>query len=278
MKRLSGAVAALAATLLAGSADAYMKNRGHVPSLGGNGQGGFADSDINVVENLGARVPAGLSFVDGQGKRVALDSYLNRGKPVVITLGYYSCPMLCNLVHEGLAKSVSGSGLKLGKDFLGVAVSFDPKEDPKSASTNQARLLRALGHEGRTDWPFLYETGGLTNVTTLAETVGVRYKYDEKSKQFAHAAVAIVLAPDGKITRYIHGLDFPPRDFRMAIVEAGEGRVGTSIDRALLTCFRYDPMTQRYTPFVFGFVRIGAFACFAALAGVMVVLWRHPTR
>jgi protein SCO1 len=118
----------------------------------------------------------------------------------------------------------------------------------------------------------------------LAEAVGFRYKLDEKSNQFAHAAVAFVLTPEGKISRYLYGVEFKPRDLRFALVEASGGRVGTTLDRILLTCFKYDPMTQSYTPFVFGFVRIGAGLSFAALAGLLLVLWRrewhksHPKR
>jgi protein SCO1 len=269
---LAGALAVAAAS----PAAAYMKNRGAVQTFGPDGQAAFADSDINVIEDLGGQVPAELTFVDGQGRRVSLGSLLGRDKPVILTLGYYTCPMLCTLVHEGLAKAIKGSGLQLGKDFLGVAVSIDPKEDAKTANTNRRRLLRSLGHGEDADWPFLLAAEGEGKaVERLAEKVGFRYKYDEKSKQFAHAAVAIVLSPKGKITRYIHGVDVPPRDLRMALVEAGEGRVGTSLDRVLQTCFRYDPMTQRYTPFVMGFVRIGAGTCFLALATLLGVLWRR---
>lgn len=267
-----------AAVLLAGSvapAHAYMRNRGSIPVMG-QGQGQFADSDINVVENLGQKVPTDLAFVDGHGRKVSVGSQLGRGLPVLVTLGYYRCPMLCNLVHEGLAKGLKSGGLTPGKDFLGLAVSVDPNEDPKSAVTNQSRLHRALGSEQPESWPFLLPTGGSdAAAAALAEAVGFKYKYDDKSKQFAHAAVAFVLTPEGKISRYLYGVDFKARDLRLAFVEASDGRVGTAFDRVLLTCFKYDPMTQSYTPYVFGFVRIGALLSFAALAVLLAVLWRR---
>jgi protein SCO1/2 len=283
MKR--GLLLGCALALLAGPANAsfYGKKHGPLPPVGNASvQGPVGPADIDIIENLGQKVPRGLVFTDGHGQPVALDELLGRGKPVLVTLGYYHCPMLCNLVHEGLAKAVRGAKLSPGRDFVGLAVSVDPNEDPKSANTNQARLLRFLQHEERKDWVFTMGSvkgasneAGMEAVRALADAVGFRYKYDPQSKQFAHSAVAFVLSPDGKIARYLYGVDFPPRDLRFALVEASGGRVGTSLDRVLLACFRYDPMTQRYTPFAAAFVRIGAGLSFCALAGLLIVLWRR---
>jgi protein SCO1 len=270
-------LALLAALALPGSASAYMRNRGPIANVAA-GQAGFSDADINVIENLGQRVPPGLTFQDGRGHRVELDGLLGKGKPVLMTMGYYRCPLLCNLVHEGLAKALREAGMQPGRDFQGLAVSVDPNEEPKTAVTNQRRLLRALGTPGPENdgnWPFLMPAPGREGeVARLAEAVGFRYKYDEKSRQFAHAAVAMVLTPEGKISRYLYDVKFKPRDLRFAIVEASGGRVGTTLDRVLLTCFKYDPMTQGYTPYAFGFVRIGALLSFAALMILLAVLWR----
>jgi protein SCO1 len=271
-------------TGFAGNALAYMRERGNIPNVGGGGDR-FTDSDIDIIENLGQKIPRGLSMQDGHGNAVAVDSVLGQGKPVLVTMGYYRCPLLCNLVHEGLAKGLKSADLVPGRDFLGVSVSIDPKENPKSAVTNQRRLMRALGEPPQGTWPFLMPIPGQAGPEArLAEAVGFRYKLDAKSNQFAHAAVAFVLTPEGKISRYLYGVDFKPRDLRFALVEASGGRVGTTLDRILLTCFKYDPMTQSYTPFVFGFVRIGAGLSFTALAGLLLVLWRrewlksHPKR
>lgn len=274
---------ALALLLGAAPAGAYMRER-QVPNTAA-GQGKFADADINVVENLGQNIPRGLTLQDGQGRPVAIDSQLGQGKPLLVTMGYFRCPMLCNLVHEGLAKGLRAAELVPGRDFLGLAVSIDPNENPKSAATNQNRLLRALGQpadltpEGQAaakTFPFLMPAPGKAGPEAqLAEAVGFKYKYDDKSKQFAHAAVAFVLTPEGKISRYLYGVEFKPRDLRLALVEASGGRVGTTLDRVLLTCFKYDPMAQTYTPFVAGFVRIGAGLSFVALATLLAVLWRR---
>ena len=232
--------------------------------------------DIDVIEHLGERVPANLSFTDEAGRSVGLASLLNRGKPVLVTLGYHRCPMLCGLVLDGLVKASHASGLKLGKDFLAVDVSIDPEEDTKLLTATQRRVVELAGNGATTtDWPFWRSSSdGGAAARALADAVGFRYKYDPDSKQFAHDAVAFVLSPEGIIARYLYGVDYPPRDFRMAVVEAGGGRVGTSFDKVVLSCYRYDPATRRYAPFVMGFMRIGALTVLVALAGLLTVLWR----
>jgi protein SCO1/2 len=225
---------------------------------------------------------------------VALDDLLHQGRPLVVTLGYYRCPMLCGLVLDGLAKALKAGGLTLGKDFSAVSVSIDPHEEPKLAIEQQKRILAAVGPAARADdWPFLLGNpdavpavapppvglpveaeapAGPTQM--LAQTVGFRYKYDPQSRQFAHTAVAFILTPDGVVSRYLYGVDFLARDVKLALVEASGGRVGTSLDKVLLSCYRYDPVNRRYAPFVFAFVRIGALTVFVALASLLTVLWR----
>jgi protein SCO1 len=237
--------------------------------------------DIDVVEHLGDRVPSGLSFRDPAGRQVAFDDVLHQRRPVLVTLGYYRCPMLCGLVLDGLAKSLKAGGLTLGKDFTAVSISIDPNEDPKLALETQKRILASIDAPGSgaagspahaEDWPFLM--GDPEASKLMAQAVGFRYKYDEQSRQFAHSAVAFVLTPEGAISRYLYGVDFLPRDVRLALVEASGGRVGTSFDKVLLSCYRYDPVNRKYAPFVSAFVRVGAALVFFALAGLLTVLWR----
>jgi len=232
--------------------------------------------DIDVIEHIGERIPSGLTFTNVEGQPVAIDALLNRGKPVVVTLGYHRCPMLCGLVLDGLAKATHGAGLKLGKDFTAVDISIDPSEDSKLLLQSQHRVLELVGGGATAaEWPFwLSTTDGAAAARTLADAVGFRYKFDPHSKQFAHDAVAFVLTPEGVISRYLYGVDYPARDFRMAIVEASGGRVGTSLDKVILSCYRYDPTGRRYAPFVMGFMRIGALLVLFALAGLLIVLWR----
>jgi protein SCO1/2 len=167
----------------------------------------------------------------------------------------------------------------LGKDLLAADISIDPAEETKLTIDTQKRVLALAGGKGAPadadQWPFwLSNTDGGAAARALADAVGFHYKYDADSKQFAHEAVAFVLTPEGIIARYLYGIEYPARDFRMAVVEASGGRTGTSLDKVVLSCFRYDPATRRYAPFVFGFVRIGALLVFFALATLMTVLWR----
>ncbi|GAC1599223.1 MAG: hypothetical protein NVS4B10_10360 [Myxococcales bacterium] len=201
------------------------------------------------------------------------------GKPVILTLVYFDCPMLCSLVMQGLVKGLNESGLALGKDYQAVTVSFNPKDTPRESAVYQSGYLRSLKGVDKAapqDWLFL--TGSEGSIRALAEGVGFKYRWDEESKQFAHPAVAVVLTPDGRISRYLYGVTFPPRDLRLAVVEASGGKVGTSFDRVLLECFKYDPTTRRYGLYVWGFVRGGAALVFLGLAGLLFVLWRREYR
>lgn len=271
---LSSLVAVAVLSPTAASASLYGRHKTPVPSVGGEGPA--AAQNIDVIEHLGDKVPRGLMFVDGHRRNVGLDDLLGRGKPVIVTLGYYKCPMLCNLVHQGLVKAIKETGMKPGQDFYGVSISINPDEDPKDTATQEGRLQRAIDHNNPSDWPFLIDPKpGAPNAAALAKAVGFRYVYDEASKQYAHAAVAFILTETGTVARYLYGVDFQPRDFRFALVEAGRGRVGTALDRVLLACFRYDPMTQKYTPYAMAFVRIGAGLCAIALFTLLAVLWRR---
>jgi protein SCO1/2 len=267
-----GSAAALYALLASGAAHATPD----VVFPQGSAEPLAALQDIDVIEHLGDRVPGGLRFQDATGAHVGLDDLLHQGRPVVVTLGYHRCPMLCGLVLDGLAKAAKAAGLTLGKDFSAVDLSIDPGEDINLLKRAQLRVVAQAGNGATTtDWPFWVsgEDAGAA-ARRLADAVGFRYKYDPTSKQFAHDAVAFVLTPDGTIARYLYGVDYPSRDFRMALVEAGGGRIGTSVDKVILSCYRYDPATRRYGPYVFGFMRIGAGLVFLALAGLLTVLWR----
>jgi protein SCO1/2 len=264
----------LATTVLALAAPAARAEKPPLAFPAGSETPLAALQDIDVVEHLGDRVPSKLSFTDLDGKTVSLDALTSSGKPVLVTLGYHRCPMLCSLVLDGLVKALKDTGLVLGRDLLAVDVSIDPSEDPALARGTQKRIVDKLGGRAE-DFPFWLSTkdGGVA-ARALAEAVGFNYKYDAQSKQFAHDAVSFLVAPGGIIARYLYGVEHEPRDFRLAVVESGDGRVGTSFDKVLLSCYKYDPVTRRYAPFVLGFMRIGAGLVFVALATLMTVLWR----
>jgi len=257
----------------AASAPALASNRTPVPTFPLEAETPLtALQDVDVIEHIGDKIPSGLAFRDPEGHPVELDGLLGN-KPLLVTLGYYRCPMLCNLVLDGLVKSMKASGLVPGKDFQALSISIDPKEDAQLAVSTRTRVHAAAGQgvDGAA-WPFLM--GDAVASRLLADAVGFKYAYDAKSGQFAHDAVTFVLTPEGRISRYLYGVDVLPRDFRLALVEAAGGRVGTSFDRLLLSCFQYDPLNRKYAPYALGFVRIGSGMVFLMLVGLITVLWR----
>lgn len=237
---------------------------------------GATPEGVDVVEKLGGPVPLDLPFTDWRGRPVRLGE-VTSGKPTVLVLAYYRCPTLCNLVLAGTARALRQTGLDLGQDYRAVTVSIDPSEGPKEASERRRGFLQALGRSDQSeDWAFL--TGQEADIRALAEAVGFRYRYDAELKQFAHAAVALVLTPDGRVSRYWYGLSYPPRDLRLSLVEASGGRVGTALDRVLLTCFQYDPATRRYGWVVTAIIKGGGLLVFGALAVFLAVLWRRELK
>jgi protein SCO1 len=231
--------------------------------------------NLDVQEHLGEPIPLDLSVLDSNGARHTLRESF-RGRPVVLTLVYYRCPMLCNLVLGGLARSMAASKLKLGTDYDAVTISFDHREQPSDAALRRMRHLQSLNEPDDAGWPFFVAEED--SVKALADAVGFRYRYDAKTDQYAHAAVSFVVTPEGRISRYLYGLDISPRDLRWSVIEASGGHVGPSLDRVLLTCFRYDPATRTYAFTPKGFLRVGGLAVFGAVAAMLGVLWRRELK
>jgi protein SCO1 len=234
---------------------------------------------VDVVEHLGDRLPLDLRFLDSFQNKLELRDALARGKPVILTLVYFDCPMLCSTLLEGLVRGLSETGMKLGDDYTALTISFNPKDSPRESSLHQPGYLKALRgaeHAHAQDWLFL--TASQQTITRLAQAVGFQYRWDAPTGQFEHPAVAMVLTGDGRLSRYLYGVQFPARDLKLAVLEAGEGRVGTSLDRAILKCFKYDPATRKYHLYVYGFVRAGAGLVFIGLASMLLVLWRRDLK
>jgi protein SCO1/2 len=243
-----------------------------------NGQLPPALQDVEVVERLGEPLPAGASFTAEDGTPVRLgDLVAGKDRPTVVSLVYYSCPMLCGLVLTGLARGMKETGLTLGKDYDAITVSFDPRDTSKLAGERQRVMLQGVGRpEATRAWRFL--TGAAPEIKAVTEAVGFRYAYDEKTRQFAHAAAIMVVTPDGRVSRYLYGVEFPAKDLRLALVEASQGRVGTSFDRLLLTCYRYDPASRKYEPYALGFVRVSMLGVLGGLGIMLGVFWRRELR
>jgi protein SCO1/2 len=232
---------------------------------------------VEIVEKLGEQVPLDLTFTDSSGQPVVLSKVIAGDKPVVLSLVYYTCPMMCGLILTGMTRSMRETGLTLGKDFRALTVSFDPHDTPADSLSRQRGYLESLGHpDERAQWPFLI--GQPTAIKALTQSVGFHYNYDAATKQFAHPAALLVLTPQGKVSRYLYGVEYPSRDLRLALVEAADGKMGTSVDKFLLTCYRYDAASRRYQPYIFGFIRAGGTLVFLSLAVLLGVLWRQERK
>lgn len=203
--------------------------------------------DVGIDQNLGAQVPLDLVFRDSSGRELALRELIGE-RPVVLTLVYFECPMLCSLVLNDALRAMRGTTLELGRDYDVLTVSIDPRETASLAAAKKERYLAEYStnpsESERAGWHFL--VGAQPSIDKLASTVGFRYVYDETQGQFAHAAGLIVLTPDGVVSRYLYGVDYAPKDLRLAIVEAGDGKVGSLVDQVLMMCFHYDPTTGKY--------------------------------
>ncbi len=228
--------------------------------------------DIAVVERLGEDVDLDLQFVDHDGKAVTLSDYVDGGVPVLLTLNYYRCKMLCNLQLNALVPGIKGNGLDPAEDYRIVTVSIDPREGPDVANPKRQTYLEALGMGSDVDWSFL--TGTEDQITKLAEQVGFSYSYDEKTDQYAHGAAIYFLSPKGAITRYLYGLSYLARDVRFALLDAAEGTLGTTVDRFLLSCFHYDAELGSYAAEAFKIMRLSGAAIVFVLTLFLGAMWR----
>jgi protein SCO1 len=229
-----------------------------------------------VDPRIGDRVPRHLAFTDDAGARVEIGRYLG-GRPLVLALVYYGCPMLCTEVLNGLVSSLKVVGLAPGEDFDVVAVSIDPSERPELAAEKKKAYVARYG-DPRAKAGIHFLTGAAGPIGELARAVGFRYEYDPETRLFAHAAAIMVITGDGTIARYFHGIEYPPRDLRLALVEASQGRVGTAGDRLLLLCYQYDPTTGKYGATTMTAVRFGGVVTTLALLSFIVLGSRRERR
>lgn len=229
--------------------------------------------EIGFDQHLGDSVPPDITLRDENGKSVRLGDYFGK-RPVVLSLNYYSCPMLCTVTLNGLASALDVLTYTAGKEFEVVTVSFDPKEKPELAAQKKKVYLQRYKRPGAAEgWHFL--TGDAPDIDRLTKAVGFRYAWDAETKQFAHPAGVVVLTPEGKIARYLFGIDYAPKDLRFAVIEASEGRIGTPIDQVVLACYRYDPMTGRYGAAIMRMIRVGGVLTLLALGGFITVMLRR---
>lgn len=234
---------------------------------------------VRIDQKLDGQIPLDLTFHDEHGKTVQLAQYFG-SKPVILTLVYYSCPMLCTQVLNGLDRSLENIPPTIGKDFNVVTVSIDPTEKPVLAETKQELYTGMYERPGAAKgWHFL--TGDEPQIKQLADAVGFHYAYDPDSKQFAHAAAIMILTPQGRISRYFYGVTYPERDMRLALMDASSGKVGSPIDAALLYCYHYDAHTGKYGLLISHLIQLsgaltvvlGGIALFILFRGEHYVPW-----
>lgn len=232
---------------------------------------------IDVAEHLGDSIPLDFQFIRDNGDTVNFESYFHQGKPVVLVLGYYTCPMLCNLVMNGLTSSINELAWQPGIEYQIVSVSIDTTETYLVAGAKKANYLQEIKFRNMGNgWDFLTTSSNYTYL--LAEAVGFKYFYDEDQKQYAHPAVLIVLTEEGIISRYLYGIEYKERDFRLALLEASEGKIGSTVDRLILYCFHYDPNAGSYVVFAGNVMRAGGALTIAIFGSAMAVLWWNERR
>ncbi|MDP7070668.1 MAG: SCO family protein [Phycisphaerales bacterium] len=229
---------------------------------------------VGIVQRLDERVPLELEFVDHEGKAVTLAEYVSGERPVILTLNYYKCPMLCSLTLNGLIDGLRDVDLRLGDDYDIVTVSINPDEGPELAAQNRRGYLASLGGDvSPSAWPFL--TGTQENIEALAKAIGFGYRFDEQSGEYAHTASITFVTPDGRISKYMNDVLFPPQDLRFAVVDASNGKVGTLIDTLLLfNCFQWDPEAGSFVPSAWKIMRLGGTITLVLIVGGILFLLR----
>lgn len=232
---------------------------------------------IDVEEHLGDTVPLELIFTDETGRTATLGEFLLADKPNMIVLGYYQCPMLCNLVFNGLADGVNDLGWPLAERYNILSISIAPDETPELAAAKKRNYAKTVTDSGF-DSGWLFLTGSADQSKALADAIGFKYYWDESTEQWAHPALVTLIAPDGTISRYLYGIQFEERDLRLGLVEASQGKVGSTIDRIILYCFHYDPDAGGYVILAGNVMKLGGLVTLALLGGLILLLWMRERK
>lgn len=237
-------------------------------------------SNVGIEQRLDQQVPLDLQFKDETGKTVQLGDYFKSGRPVLLNLVYYTCPMLCGEELAGEASALGVLRFTPGNEYEVVSVSFNPDETPKDAAEKKqvyiARMNEHLVHKTNGDgWHFL--TGQQSEIKQLAEAVGFHYRRDPRTGQFIHAAGIMIVTPTGKIAQYYYGVEFSPKDIRLGLIEASRDKIGTLVDQVTLYCYHYDPNTGRYGAVVTNIMRLAGAATMLVLGGFLIVMFKRES-
>ncbi len=233
---------------------------------------------VGIVEHLGSSVLLDdLSFKDELGQTVALSSFFKHGKPVILVLAYYECPNLCTFVLNGLLESLKQMDWSVSQKFDIVTVSIDPRETPALALKKKTAYLKNYGRLGADQgWHFL--TGQESQIKKLADSVGYGYRWDAEQQQFAHGAALFALTPDGRISRYLYGIEYRVQDLKLALLEASNGKIGSVIERLLLFCYRYDPKTRKYSIYLTKLMQASGACTVLVFGSYLFLFWRRQRK
>lgn len=233
--------------------------------------------NVRIDQKLDNQVPLSVPFVDENGKTVTFKDYTDKGRPIILSLVYYGCPSLCGQILNGLTSSLRMLPMEPGKDFEVVTLSFDPTETPELAAEKKANYLKvyrkpeAAGH-----WHWL--TGEEENIKKITNAVGFHYEWDEKSKEYAHASAVFLLTPDGKVSRYFFGAEYSPKDMRLGLTEASDGKIGGPVEKFMLLCYHYDATLGKYSATVMTLIKIGGIITLLSLGAFMFFMFRQDMK
>ena len=235
-------------------------------------------SNVGIDQRLNQQVPLDLQFKDDTGRTVKLGDYFQAGRPVILNLVYYTCPMLCGEELAGEASALGVLRFTPGNEYEVVSVSFNPDETPKDAAEKKqvyiSRMNEHLEHKTNGDgWHFL--TGEQANIKQLADAVGFHYRRDPRTGQFIHATAIMIVTPTGRIAQYYYGVEYSPKDIRLGLIEASKDKIGTLVDQVVLYCYHYDPKTGRYGAVVTNVMRLAGAATMLVLGGFLIVMYRR---
>lgn len=232
--------------------------------------------NVGIEQKLNSQLPLDAEFKDENGNQVKLGNYFGKGKPVILALVYYECPMLCNEVLNGLTGSLKGISFDAGKDFDVVAISFDARENDKIdlSKNKKASYMARYGRPGsESGWHFL--TGTQSEIDKVTQAVGFKYEFDEKTNQFAHAGGIMVVTPEGKLSRYLYGIDYAPKDLKFSLMDSAQNKIGNPVEQLYLYCFHYNPADGKYGLAILSVLRLLSVATLLGIGGMLIVFWRY---
>ncbi len=230
---------------------------------------------VTIDEHLGEAIDLDAEFLDDAGETVKIKNYFTGKKPVLLSIVYYDCPSLCNYHLNGLTAALKNVDWTAGEQFEIVAVSMDSHETPELALKKKLAYIKEYGRNSSNGWHFL--TGKENEIQKISQSVGFKFHWDPDQKIFAHASAAYVITPEGRISRYLYGIEFNPQTVRMSLVEASNGKIGTLVDKLILFCFHFDPNENKYVLYAFNLMRVGAGLIVVVLGLVLIPMWRRKS-